>query len=205
MTETVRLLPSGPHAVLAEYRSLDAVMDAADRLRSSRPPGVVDVVPAARTVLVVFEPGADRGPVLDALRGASAGGVRGATGPLVSIEVRYDGADLRAVAAACSMTVDDVVAVHSSAEYVVAFCGFVPGFSYLVGLDPRLHLPRRTTPRTRVPDGSVAIAGEYAAVYPDAVPGGWHLLGTTDAVMWDDAREVPALLPPGARVRFVAR
>ena len=86
----------------------------------------------------------------------------------------------------------------------MAFCGFVPGFAYLVGLDPRLHLPRRDTPRTRVPAGSVAIANEFTAVYPTEGPGGWHLLGTTDAVMWDDDRAVAALLPPGTRVRFRA-
>jgi KipI family sensor histidine kinase inhibitor len=118
--------------------------------------------------------------------------------------VRYDGADLGAVAAATGLAVDDVIARHTSASYTVAFCGFMPGFSYLVGVDARLQLPRRATPRTAVPGGAVAIASEFTAIYPSASPGGWHLLGITDAVLWDESREVPALLPPGTRVRFEA-
>jgi KipI family sensor histidine kinase inhibitor len=81
----------------------------------------------------------------------------------------------------------------------------MPGFSYLIGLPTMLHLPRRSTPRTRVPRGSVAIAAEFTGVYPQESPGGWHLLGRTDAVLWDDAREPAALLPPGATVRFRPR
>jgi KipI family sensor histidine kinase inhibitor len=100
---------------------------------------------------------------------------------------------------------DEVVALHSSAEYRVGFCGFMPGFGYLLGLPPELQLPRRSTPRTRVPAGSVAMAAEFSAVYPSASPGGWHLLGTTDLMLWDESRHVPALLVPGTRVRFEAR
>jgi KipI family sensor histidine kinase inhibitor len=99
--------------------------------------------------------------------------------------------------------VDDVIALHSSATYVAAFCGFAPGFTYLTGLDPRLQLPRRPTPRTRVPAGSVAMATRFTAVYPAASPGGWNLLGHTDAVPWDVEREKPALIEPGDRVQFV--
>jgi KipI family sensor histidine kinase inhibitor len=205
MSEAVRILPSGPHAVLAEYESLDAVLAVSARLRDEPAPGVVDIVPASRTILVVFERGADRTVVLALLEDGAGSGVPVASGPLVSIAVRYSGVDLDHVAGACGMTVDEVIEVHSQTEYLVAFCGFVPGFSYLVGLDARLHVPRRATPRTRVPAGSVAIAGEYAAVYPAPVPGGWHLLGQTDEAMWDESRHQPALLPPGTRVRFEAR
>ena len=107
---------------------------------------------------------------------------------LVVVPVRYDGEDLQSVADSAGLDVDEVMAIHSVAEYVVAFCGFAPGFGYLRGLDRRLHLPRRPTPRTRVPAGSVAIAAEYTAVYPRPSPGGWHLLGSTDLVMFDPDR-----------------
>lgn len=197
----VRILEYGPRALLTEYGSLDDVMAAAAHVRSLHLPGVIDVVPAARTVLVHHAAGADREAMVDALTRFPA--FERAAAPLVEIAVRYDGEDLGAVATACDLTVDEVVAVHSAAEYTAAFCGFVPGFAYLVGLDPRLHLPRRATPRPRVPSGAVAIASEYAAVYPQATPGGWHLLGTTDVALWDESQQSPALVEPGARVRFV--
>jgi KipI family sensor histidine kinase inhibitor len=196
----MRVLPSGPRAVLIELDSIDQVMAATAAVRSLALPGVVDVVPAARTVLVCHT-GIDLAPVIDAV--ASAPVVSSDDGPLVTIAVRYDGADLADVAAACDLSVAEVVALHGSIELRVAFCGFLPGFAYLVGLPSELHLPRLATPRSRVPAGAVAIAGEFASVYPSASPGGWHLLGTTDAVMWDDRRDPPALLEPGTRVRFV--
>jgi KipI family sensor histidine kinase inhibitor len=197
----VNLLPYGPRAVIAEFDSLAEVMAAASAWRATMPPGVIDVVPAARTVLVVHDATFDRQwlhrPV------PAAGGY--AAVDLVTIDVVYDGQDLAAVAAALAMSSRDVVRLHCAAEYEVAFCGFMPGFSYLLGLDSRLVLPRRDTPRTRVPAGSVAVAGEFSAVYPRDSPGGWHLLGHTDATMWSDDREPPTLLPPGTRVRFRAR
>jgi KipI family sensor histidine kinase inhibitor len=200
-----RILPSGPHAFLAEYESLDAVLGVMARVRALPPDGVVDIVPAARTILVTLHDGVDPGVASAAFVDVASSTVAEMPSPLVTIQVAYDGADLHDVADACALTVDEVVQLHSAPEYTVAFCGFVPGFSYLVGLDARLHLPRRPTPRTRVPAGSVAIASEFSAVYPTAGPGGWHLLGTTDAVMWDDDRAVAALLPPGIRVRFAPR
>jgi KipI family sensor histidine kinase inhibitor len=121
----------------------------------------------------------------------------------VEIAVRYDGDDLHAVAAETGLAPHHVVEVHASVTYTVAFCGFAPGFAYLTGLDQRLHLPRLSTPRTRVPAGSVAIAAEYAGVYPRSSPGGWRLLGRTDADLFDPDRREPALLTPGTRVRFV--
>ncbi len=124
-------------------------------------------------------------------------------GDVVHIAVRYDGDDLAEVAAATSLTIADVIRLHSSADYQVEFCGFVPGFAYLRGLATELHLPRRSSPRVRVPAGAVAIASHYSAVYPRESPGGWHLLGTTSLTMWDALRTPPALLQPGARVRFV--
>lgn len=200
----MRTLPMGERAVLVT----ELVHDPAawgEGLRELALPGVIEIVPAAETVLVACGDA-------DALRAAigrfaavqplAAGR---ASASVVEIAVRYDGADLAAVASAAGLTVEAVIAAHTAAAYDVAFCGFAPGFAYVRGLDPRLHLPRRATPRTSVPAGSVAIAAGYTAVYPRPSPGGWHLLGTTDVVMFDPGREPPALLAPGVRVRFVAR
>ena len=172
-------------------------------LRWSGQRGLVDVVPAASTVLVRFASEhecregvlhfADVEPVSLA-----------AADDEVVIPVRYDGPDLDAVAADIGLTVEEVVLAHSGASYRVAFCGFAPGFGYLTGLPDRLHLPRRATPRTNVPAGSVAIAAGYAAVYPADSPGGWHLLGSTEIVLFDPDRDPPALLVPGTPVRFVS-
>jgi KipI family sensor histidine kinase inhibitor len=161
-------------------------------------PGQVDLVPAAETLLVRFKSTVD----LSALSDRSPAAVAAATGDPVTIPVRYDGADLAEVARLTSLSVDEVVAVHSGAEYVVGFTGFAPGFGYLTGLDERLRLPRRDSPRTKVPAGAVAVAGEYTGVYPRPSPGGWRLLGTTSVSLWDSTREPPALLLPGTRVRF---
>ena len=111
--------------------------------------------------------------------------------------------DLAEVAAISGLSQEDVVARHLRPEYQVAFCGFAPGFAYIVGGDPALRVPRRRNPRTAVPAGSVALADEFTGVYPRQMPGGWQLIGRTDAVLWDLDRDPPALLPPGTRVRFV--
>lgn len=172
-------------------------------------PEVADVVPAAATVLVVLRSSDSRNQVADWLRllsvdragneGREDDDVRS-----VVIDVVYDGEDLAAVAAASGLAVETVVSLHTGAEYTCEFCGFAPGFGYLSGLPDSLVLPRRSTPRTSVPAGSVAIAGPYSAVYPSASPGGWHLLGHTDSVLWDLANDSPALLTPGTRVTFRA-
>lgn len=196
----MKLLPCGPRAVLAELDSLAEVMATAAAWRTAGLPGVVEIVPAARTVLVVHD------GTLDTARLAAAEpGVELLEARSVTIDVAYDGADLAEVAETSGLSVEGVVELHSAAVYTVAFCGFMPGFAYLVGLPPALHLPRRSTPRTRVPAGSVAIAAEFASVYPLESPGGWHLLGTTDAVLWDDDAAPPALLTPGTTVRFRQR
>lgn len=197
----MKLLPYGPRAVLAEFESLDEVMVAAAAWREEHAGVVTDVVPAARTVLVVHDGTLDT----DRLRAPAANRYEASRGPLVTIDVVYDGPDLQSVAARVGLTPDEVVRAHTAPEYTVAFCGFMPGFSYLVGLDARLVLPRQATPRTRVPAGSVAIAAEFTGIYPQVSPGGWHLLGTTTAKLWDDNRQPPALLPPGSRVRFLPR
>ncbi len=195
----MNLLPYGPRAVLVEFDSLEQVMAAATAWRAADLPGVIDVVPAARTVLVQHDGRLDPSSLV-----APTELVTRAAAVLVEVRVRYDGDDLAAVAETTGLSVDDVIALHTGTEYTCAFCGFMPGFAYLVGLDERLVLPRLATPRTRVPAGSVAIASTFTAVYPGESPGGWHLLGRTDLAMWAADREPPATLPPGTRVRFVA-
>jgi 5-oxoprolinase (ATP-hydrolysing) subunit B len=196
----VRLLPCGPAAVLAEYDSLNDVIAVADVLRQSALVGIVDVVPGARTVLVRYD-AVDR-EALERLLVPPVGYQR-PSGAVVDIPVVYDGADLVEVAATTAMTVEQLVELHSSVTYTAAFVGFTPGFAYLVGLPTALHLPRRATPRTAVPAGSVAIASEFTGVYPTVSPGGWHLLGRTPVAMFDVERAHPVLVAAGDRVRFV--
>lgn len=196
----MKLLPYGPRAVLAEMDTLDEVMASSAAWRAAGLPGVVEIVPAARTVLVVHD-----GTFDPATLSAAEAATPLAGGATITIDVDYDGADLAEVAAAVGLTVAEVIEHHTAAEYTVAFCGFMPGFAYMVGLPTLLHLPRRATPRQRVPAGSVAIASEFASIYPRESPGGWHLLGTTDAVLWDDSTTPPALLAPGTTVRFRRR
>lgn len=164
-------------------------------------PGVEDVVPGARTVLVRMRPGAS--PDLSWASSWRPAESAAPTGPEVEIRVRYDGPDLDDVAARAGTSTDEVVALHSGALYTVAFTGFAPGFGYLTGLPGQLRMPRRDTPRTRVPAGAVGLAGEFTGVYPRASPGGWRLIGRTDRTLWDVAADPPAVLVPGGRVRFV--
>ena len=196
----------GDQAVLAELADIDHVLALHRALRDDPPAGVTEMVPAARTLLLAFDPA-----VTDARRiGADLRGRRPVVtvdvpGRLVELPVVYDGLDLADVAERTGLRVAEVVERHSAVTYTVAFCGFVPGFGYLTGTDQRLHLPRRSSPRTRVPAGAVAIADEFSGIYPRAAPGGWHILGSTDAAMWRLDRDPPALLRPGDRVRFVPR
>ncbi|MCP8708498.1 allophanate hydrolase subunit 1 [Streptomyces sp. AC04842] len=199
--------PAGRHALLVELpdaeRTGDLLAELLRRRAAGTLPPVEEIVPGARTVL------------LDGVRDPEEWARRLAEwdvpsrteddGGVVEIPVRYDGPDLADVAARWGIGPGEVAARHSSYTYRVAFCGFAPGFGYLTGLPEELHVPRRDTPRTRVPAGALALAGPYTAVYPRATPGGWQLIGTMPdpAPLWDLAREQPALLTPGTRVRFV--
>ncbi|MFE9139299.1 allophanate hydrolase subunit 1 [Streptomyces sp. NPDC007355] len=165
-------------------------------------PAVREIVPAARTVLLDGVTDPDR--LAAELTGWEVAPLPERVGPAVEIPVRYDGPDLAEVAARWGVSVEAAVRIHTAAEFRVAFCGFAPGFGYLTGLGERYEVPRRATPRTAVPAGSVALAGPYTGVYPRSSPGGWQLIGTTDAVLWDTGREPAALLAPGTRVRFTA-
>lgn len=198
----MRALPMGPRAVLVEDVGDPAGW--ALGLRRLDQPGITDIVPAAATVLVTCVDADALAALSTRLAEVVPVGPGDADRPEVVIPVIYDGADLDAVAASVGWTVDAVVAAHTGADYVAAFCGFSPGFAYLTGLPEELHLPRRASPRTRVPAGSVAIASTYSAVYPRESPGGWHLLGTTTAVLFDPDAAEPVLIRPGTRVRFAA-
>ncbi|MDS0133290.1 MULTISPECIES: allophanate hydrolase subunit 1 [unclassified Amycolatopsis] len=199
---TVRLLPCGRRAVLVETADVLGYQTA---LAGLAPDGVEELVPAARTLLVRFDPAVTNADKLGALlREVSPVDSVAADAGEVVVPVVYDGEDLADVAAETGMSVPALVSRHTAGTYVSAFCGFAPGFAYLTGSDPALHVSRRSSPRTRIPPGSVAIAGEYSAVYPSASPGGWRLLGRTDVPVWDVERDPPNLLPPGTRVRFTA-
>ncbi len=123
---------------------------------------------------------------------------------MITIGVHYDGDDLDRVAELTGLSSEEVIMIHTGQLWTVAFCGFAPGFGYLAGEHDRLAVPRRPEPRTRVPTGSVALADTYCGVYPRATPGGWQLIGRTDATIWDLDQDPPALLRPGTRVRFEA-
>ncbi|MEU0967098.1 allophanate hydrolase subunit 1 [Streptomyces sp. NPDC005917] len=200
--------PAGRHALLIELPDAErtgAFHAELLRLRAAGTlPPVEEIVPGARTVLLdgVADPEGLTRRLADWDMPAQAADNRGT----IEIPVRYDGPDVADVAVLWGIGADEVAARHSSYTYSVAFCGFAPGFGYLTGLPPQLHVPRRDTPRTRVPAGAVALAGPYSAVYPRATPGGWQLIGTMPdpAPLWDLARDEPALLTPGTRVRFVA-
>lgn len=196
----VQLRPAGDRGALLEVPDGTAARVA--RRIAAELPGVVDVVPGHRTVLVTWVDEPPRGLAALAARALEERDTAEG-GRTVEIPVVYDGADLEAVGDLTGLSVAGVVAAHARPVYTVAFLGFAPGFAYLLGGDERLYVPRRETPRTRVPAGSVAIAGPYSGVYPREGPGGWRLLGTTDVVLFDPRRQRPALLAAGDRVRFV--
>ncbi len=198
----MRVLPCGDRAVLVEVADTAQALALYTSLRADPLPGTIDLVPAARTVLVTFEgPGAASAAARIADRDLDD--VRAVEPRTIEIPVAYDGPDLGEVADLTGLEAAEVARRHRATAYEVGFVGFAPGFAYLTGLDPALHVPRRGTPRTRVPAGSVAVAGPYTAVYPAPSPGGWRLIGHTDLTVWDLAAEPPARLRPGDRVRFV--
>ncbi|MFF5983330.1 allophanate hydrolase subunit 1 [Streptomyces olindensis] len=200
----MKVLPVGEDALLVEVSSGDEAQALHAELLRRRAEGslsVREIVPAARTVLL---DGLDAPARVSAeLTAAEIPPAPPRARAVVEIPVRYDGPDLADVAAHWGVPEPEVARIHAETEFRVAFCGFAPGFGYLTGLPPCYDVPRRATPRTAVPAGSVALAGPYTGVYPRSSPGGWQLIGTTDAVLWDHARVPAALLSPGTRVRFV--
>lgn len=208
----VRFLPMGESAWLVETDDIDAVLalDAALAPLADAGDGVWaevdDLVPAARTLLVVARRTTNLADLATQIRAAATRADR--SGPAqtagdVEIPVRYDGPDLAEVAERTGLSPAEVVAAHTGTPWRVGFGGFAPGFAYLVGGDPRLEVSRRSEPRTKVPVGAVGLAGEFSGIYPRESPGGWQLIGSTDVVLWDADRDPPALLAPGTTVRFI--
>lgn len=200
----MRVLPVGRHALLVEVDGPEAAEALHAELLRRRAAGTLpplrDIVPAARTVLL--DGLDDPRPLAAELPGWVIPPLDPGSGPETVIAVRYDGADLEQAAHRWGIAPREVPGLLGEITFRVAFCGFSPGFGYLTGLPAHLHLPRHPTPRSAVPAGSVALAGPYTGVYPRSTPGGWQLIGTTDAVLWDPRRRPAALLTPGTRVRF---
>ncbi len=203
MSERLRFLPSGSDSFLVELDDLAATLTLLDAILAAGIEGVREVIPGARTVMVRFDPWltnvaglCEKITALDLSTRSSRGG------ELFEIPVTYDGEDLGDVAEMLGCTIEEVIQRHTEATYTVAFTGFAPGFAYMTSDDPRFDVPRRKSPRVKIPAGSVAIAGKFGGIYPSDSPGGWQLLGKTPLAMWDTTRERAALLAPGDRVRF---
>jgi len=195
-------LPAGRHGLLLEFPDGPAAEAFhAELLRRREELDAAEIVPGARTVLLDGVP--DPARLAERLSRWEVPPRPAADGPLLRIPVHYDGPDLAEVARMWGVPESAVGPAHAAVEYRVAFCGFAPGFGYLTGLPPERHVPRRDTPRTRVPAGAVALAGPYTGIYPRSSPGGWQLVGRTDLRLWDPERDPAALLAPGTRVRFV--
>ncbi|WP_315638039.1 MULTISPECIES: urea amidolyase family protein [Microbacterium] len=198
----MRILTASDSALLVEADDLEQAMRL--NLAWSDMPGVLERIPGARTVLVRFDPHRTSAAALaEALAATEVDAAALPDAGEVSIPVRYDGEDLDEAAALLDVSAEELVARHLAADWRVAFSGFAPGFGYAVSGDPLFDVPRRSSPRTRVPAGSVALAGAFSGVYPRESPGGWQLIGRTALEMWDIDRDPPALLAPGRRVRFV--
>ncbi len=205
----LRVRPAGSEALLAELPDLAHTLALHRWLQAQPLPGVRELVPAARTLLVVFDAAAVAPRALAAQLHACALQMEApqaapfqVAGRLVDIPVHYTGEDLPEVAEHMGVTVAEVIARHTGQPWQAAFAGFAPGFVYLTGGHPSFRLPRRSTPRTRVPAGAVALAGAFSAVYPAASPGGWQLIGVTELPLWDLQRPEPAYVQPGFRVQF---
>ena len=197
---TRRLLDYGSNAVLLECADLTDALSVQPLIKTQIGQ-ITEIIPGARTLMLrLTEPlsPADRKTLLTLPGQAQSV----ADQESVVIEVDYSGPDLEEVSSLTGLSVEEVVAAHTGQLWTVAFCGFAPGFGYLHGEDERLRVPRRSTPRTKVPPGAVGLADEWSGIYPRSGPGGWQLIGRTDAPLWDLDRDPPALLQPGMQIRF---
>lgn len=201
----MRFLPAGPNAVLVEVADLGQVRGLQAEIERRRAqgwaPSLVDVVAGARTILL--DGVTDPARLASDIRSWTVRPVPRETGPVIEIACTYQGPDLPEIAAQWQVPVPEAVRIHAGTLYEVAFCGFGPGFAYLTGISEQRSVARRDSPRKLVPAGSVALGGRYTAIYPWPSPGGWQLIGHTDAAVWDPDREPAALLSPGRRVRFI--
>lgn len=199
----MKIMPYGDRAVLAEFEDLESTIAAYASMEDSKPSGVLGLVPAARTVLVSVDP--ERiglRALVDWINSLEVGTAAYADSKEVTIPIRYDGADLEEVAKILGRSTEALIDWHLKTDWVCAFIGFAPGFAYLAG--GGLSVPRLETSRPEVPRGSVALAGEFCGIYPRNSPGGWRIIGTTEAELWDGELETPALITPRTRVKFEA-
>lgn len=205
----MQFLPVGPRTFLVQLADLDDTLALFDALQANPIPGVAEVVPAAQTLMVRTDVGvfADAALAAQITARAPAPGTKPAERSTETVELpaTYDGEDLDDVARHMGLTTAEVIAAHQATTWQVAFCGFAPGFAYMTCGDARFDVPRRPTPRTRLPAGSIALAGRFCGIYPKDSPGGWQLIGRTEVPMWDLSRTPAALLRPGVRCRFVER
>jgi KipI family sensor histidine kinase inhibitor len=195
---------AGTRSVLVELSDLDSVQALGALLEASPLPGQLDVLAAASTIFIKTDSWASARKIAAAIPTLELGAAPQDTGSLVTVDVHYDGEDLAEVAKLTGLSIESVINAHTGQSWRAAFGGFAPGFAYLLGENHDLNVPRRDTPRKVVPAGAVALAGDYSSVYPRQSPGGWQLIGHTDAVLWDLERENPALIRPQDRVRFTA-
>ncbi|MEY1577358.1 5-oxoprolinase/urea amidolyase family protein [Providencia manganoxydans] len=201
----MRFLPVNLSTFMIELQSLEETMALTDLLRDmSQQLAIEEIIPAARTVLVRFNPlTTEVNWLVSKISQLDVATADLKLDQLVTIPVHYNGEDLGDVAQHLGISVKEVIERHTENEYQVAFCGFAPGFAYMVSQHAQLNVPRRSSPRIRIPAGSVALAGEFSSVYPQASPGGWQLIGITETAVWDLQRTEPALLKPGYRVNYV--
>ncbi|HLR99686.1 allophanate hydrolase subunit 1 [Mycolicibacillus parakoreensis] len=207
LTVPETILDYGDRALLLQCAGTAEVLAWTEAVRKAALPGVHDVVPASRTVLVKLEDPTLQGVTRQRLRTLRVvpediQTAPPADGADVTIDVVYDGPDLAVVSEHTGLSVAQIIAAHTAAPWRVGFGGATPGFAYLTGGDPRLAIPRRADTRESVPAGSVALAGEFSGIYPRTGPGWWQLIGRTDTVVWDIDRPNPALLTPGMWVQF---
>ena len=196
-----RLLDYGSAAVLLECADLDEAIGLLATVRNH--PKIIEVIPGARTLLLRLRAPLTKTERHNLLSLTATPPAKPVAAPIV-IKVEYSGPDLDTVARHLDCTTEDVVALHTGQAWTVGFCGFAPGFAYLRGEHDRLRVPRLDSPRTKVPAGAVGLADQWSGIYPRSGPGGWQLIGRTDATLWDIDHDPPALLQPGARVRFLA-
>ncbi|ADG96673.1 Allophanate hydrolase subunit 1 [Segniliparus rotundus DSM 44985] len=198
----MRVMQAGTNALLIECEGQEQVFALYKRLRADR--RFVEAVPGDRTLLVVADSDIRDTGLVEEVHATEIHVTAEPPGPVVVVKVRYDGPDLAEVAELTGMSVREVVDAHTGSAWTTQFLGFSPGFAYLANPEAGLAVPRRESPRARVPAGAVALGAAYCAVYPMATPGGWRLIGATDAPMWDPRRDPPALLAPGSTVVFEA-
>ncbi|MDE9555023.1 urea amidolyase family protein [Xenorhabdus bovienii] len=199
----MRFLPVNFNTILVELSGLPETLALFDSLSIAPVLGIEEIIPAARTLMIRFRP--TKISIHQLVAEIGHRDLHECSHPQekqIEIPVHYNGDDLAGVAEILGCTVQNVIRQHTENEYTVAFSGFAPGFAYMVSDTAQWNIPRRQTPRTRIPAGAVALAGEFSGIYPQASPGGWQIIGITTKRMWDLSRPAPALLQPGYRVNF---